>query len=229
MAEVSEECLEDETESKSSPGARRPILSMKLYAITSRKLFPTREALLACAVSWAQGGVNYLQIREKDLGTDDLAVISAQIVQTVRGAGGGTYVLLNGSADVAVAAGCDGIHLPSGLPAEAIEKARTALEKVMPHPEISISVHTNAEARFARDHGATLALYAPVFEKWLRKESIPGKGLGALAEACRAGAPMPVYALGGVTTDNARQCLHAGAAGIAAIRLFAKDAWMALR
>jgi thiamine-phosphate pyrophosphorylase len=173
--------------------------------------------------------VDYVQIREKDLEADDLAALAAEIVRTVRDTGGLTRVLLNGPVEIATEAGCDGIHLPSGLPENAIDDARTALSKVKAHPVISVSCHTIAEVALARDHGATLALYAPVFEKRLEAETAPGLGLVALSAACCEAAQMPVFALGGVTAENAKQCVEAGAAGIAAIRLFASDHWRSLR
>ncbi len=94
------------------------------------------------------------------------------------------------------------------------------------------SCHTPAEVRFAAAHGADFAVFAPVFEK-TALPARPGVGLDALREACAvfgsdarpntegAGAgQMPVLALGGITLENTRACLQAGAAGIAAIRLF---------
>ncbi len=94
-------------------------------------------------------------------------------------------------------------------------------------PAISVSCHTVADILAARAAGATLALFAPVFEKALPgSPAIAGQGLKSLAEACAAArqpAPqpeLPVLALGGVTLQNAAECTAAGAAGIAAIRLF---------
>jgi len=73
----------------------------------------------------------------------------------------------------------------------------------------------------ARDNHADTILFAPVFEKNIAGETItPGQGLNQLRAACLAASPIPVYALGGVTLENAPACLDAGAAGIAGIRLF---------
>jgi thiamine-phosphate pyrophosphorylase len=67
---------------------------------------------------------------------------------------------------------------------------------------------------------ATLAVFAPVFGK---KDSPASQsvGLSQLHEACKA--KIPVLALGGITLENAQSCLEAGAAGIAAIRLFQEN------
>lgn len=195
---------------------------MQLYAITDRRLFAHYETLVTQASIWAAGGVDYIQIREKDLATDDLIDLTSKIVRAVRRAGGKTRVLLNGAVEAAEAAGCDGVHLPSGLPAAAIDQAKARMDMV------SISCHTMAEIEMAREHGATLALFAPVFEKRIGEDVISGEGLGALAAACRVASPMPIFALGGVHAENARDCVDAGAAGIAAIRLFAGDGWKVL-
>lgn len=196
-------------------------LRVQLYAITDRTFFSSQKALLDCAASWARGGVDYLQIREKDLGPDELSSLVLEIVGIVRRSGSSIRVLLNGPIEIAIASGCDGVHLSSCLPADAIDQARKGLVSSV----ISVSCHTVSEVKRARDHGATLALFAPVFEKRVGVEKASGQGLPALAEACRVAAPMPVFALGGVTAQNAADCVKAGAAGIAAIRLFASSEW----
>jgi thiamine-phosphate pyrophosphorylase len=72
-----------------------------------------------------------------------------------------------------------------------------------------------------RVNQADAILFAPVFEKIVAGQTItPGQGIDRLRAACLAASPIPVYALGGVTPENARSCLDAGAAGIAGIRLF---------
>ena len=72
----------------------------------------------------------------------------------------------------------------------------------------------------AAQNQATFAVFAPVFEKKDAPGNLP-QGLEALTQACRA--RIPVLALGGVTLQNAQSCLQAGAAGIAAIRLFQEN------
>lgn len=201
---------------------------MQLYAITDRRLFASREALIDQTALWATGGVDFVQIREKDLSNTDLAELAAAVVKAVGSTKRHTRVLLNGPAEMAAETGCDGVHLPGGLPDSAIADAEASMARV-PAPIISISCHTIAEIERARDRGATLALFAPVFEKRLGKETHPGQGLRVLAEACQVAVQMPVFALGGITARNALDCIDAGAAGIAAIRLFASGDWHKLR
>ncbi len=201
---------------------------MQLYAITERRLFPTLQALIDQAVFWARGGVDFVQIREKDLADADLSALAAALADAVREAGRGTRVLLNGAAEMAAATGCDGVHLTAGLPDTAIADARTAMRRGTASV-ISVSCHSAAEVERARERGADLVLFAPVFEKQAGAKTLPGQGLEALADACRVAGPMPVFALGGVTAENAQDCVDAGAAGIAAIRLFASGGWDSLR
>jgi len=198
---------------------------VRLYAITDRKLFSSREALLQCVALWAEHAVDYVQIREKGLGADEMAALATEIVQTVRKAGTHTRVLLNGPAEIAAATGCDGIHLPSGMPDGAIAEVCSRMQTDLREPVISVSCHAIGELQRARDEGASLALFAPIFEKRLPEGKISGQGLQALAAACTAAAPLPVFALGGVDEHNAQACIDAGAVGIAAIRLFTADGW----
>jgi thiamine-phosphate pyrophosphorylase len=196
-----------------------------LYAITDRRLCGSPEALIEQAILWARNGVDFIQIREKDLAAADLSALAEGIVSAVRAAGGSTRILLNGPADIAARAGCDGVHLTANMTGIAITDAKAALDGSVSDPVVSISCHTLSHIQRARDYGATLTIFAPIFEKQAAMETLPGQGLDALADACRIAGPMPVFALGGVTARNAQDCIRAGAAGIAAIRLFASDAW----
>ncbi len=213
---------------------------MLLYAITSRMLLGEREAeraqrLVALAASWAANGIDFIQIRESDLSVVNLTGLAASVVRAVRENGSRSRVLINAgpitATSVAIESSADGVHLHGGLDPEQLASAVFQIRKTWPasapSPIISVSCHSVAEIRHARVAGATLALFAPVFEKVLPgATALPGRGLNVLAEACRAARQpsdqpeLPVLALGGVTLENARQCVGAGAAGIAAIRLF---------
>lgn len=197
---------------------------MLRYAITDRHLYPgteeeKRKALLAQASRLAGQGIDFLQLREKDLGPDDLLNLARSVSVAI--AQSNTRLLLNASPQVALAAGAHGVHLTS-----------TALQALLgqvssrPIPSsllVSVSCHTVEELDRAKAI-ATLILFAPVFEKPLPGQpSLPGTGIHALAEACKRAAPIPVLALGGVTDANTPLCLAAGAAGIASIRLFSES------
>jgi len=219
---------------------------MLLCAITNRVSLAeddekSARKLVHLSANWASKGVNWIQIREKSAVFDELVALTAEIVEAARRGGSGTCVLVNANREISTAAaleaGADGIHLPGGLApeelADAIAETRSqwaGRRHAANSPAISVACHSAAQVRAARAAGATLALFAPVFEKSLPgQSSLPGKGLEALAEACRAGREparqprLPVLALGGVTLANAAQCVAAGAAGVAAIRLFLEE------
>ena len=219
-----------------------------LYAITDRRLYAAKKAdalaqLVELAATWAANGVSFIQLRERDLTAReqvDLARAVIHAVQQVSGKTSAPGVLVNGRADVALAAGADGVHLPSGPNALTPEEVRSifaAAGRSRPRV-ISISCHSLEEVNATRQQSPDCILFAPVFEKVLRKKEIalreqegtmrfPGTGLVLLEQACRAAAPVPVFALGGVTAENAADCLRAGTAGIAAIRLLQEpsSAW----
>jgi thiamine-phosphate pyrophosphorylase len=188
-----------------------------LCYITDRTQFfgNQSEQLLAKIAEAIAAGVDYIQLREKDLSIRALEELAHCIPAN--------NLLINSRTDIALAVGAVGVHLPANeiSPREvrAIWPAqRTGDSKLKTRsPTISVACHSSEEVKQAADQGAAFALFAPVFEK---KNATP-QGLARLHQACRQG--IPVLALGGVTLQNARACMQAGAAGIAAIRLFQED------
>jgi thiamine-phosphate pyrophosphorylase len=215
---------------------------MLLYYITDRRQFAgdeqrRRELLLAKVTEAALCGIDFVQLREKDLPPRQLEALAGAAVEAVRKTGAPTRLLINSRTDLALATGADGVHLTStdvaAGDAGAVWHACAGRQRTMRGITIAVSCHTPGEVRRAEAHGADFAVFAPVFEK-VAAPARPPAGLALLREACRGvGAPpnvegvgagrMPVLALGGVTLDNARACLQAGAAGIAAIRLFQEN------
>jgi thiamine-phosphate pyrophosphorylase len=206
------------------------------YYITDRKQFPgtpaeQRARLLAKIAEASHAGVDLIQLREKDLPARDLGALAREAVRVVQENAGRkrTRLLINSRVDVAIAAEADGVHLRADD--IAASEARVIFSKAGVHkPVIGVSCHSVSEVRLAESHGADFAVFGPVFEK----SGAPGQGVASLRAACgkvpargvEAAVPagrMPVLALGGVTRDNAAACLAAGAAGIAAIRLFQEN------
>jgi thiamine-phosphate pyrophosphorylase len=110
----------------------------------------------------------------------------------------------------------DGVNLPAvDLSPDEVRGVWARGERAA--PVISVSCHTVAEVRTAAEAEVDFALFAPVFGK---KDAltVAAAGVEGLREACRV--PVPVVALGGVSLGNAGACLEAGAAGVAAIRMF---------
>lgn len=202
---------------------------MLLYYITDRKQLPgpeprRRGLLLAKIAEAARAGVDYIQLREKDLPARELEALARQAVRICRETRNQqreTKLLINSRSDVALAAGADGVHLPSDdIPASdarAVWSSSRALnaKRETRNVIIAASCHTADEVRRVEAEGADFAVFGPVFEK----VGTPLRaGLDALRASCLG--HMPVLAIGGVTLQNGRACLEAGAAGIAAIRLF---------
>lgn len=158
----------------------------------------------------AASGVEFIQIREKHLSARELARWTELIVRAAAPA----RVLVNTRADVALACGAAGVHLPADAPPPSIWRPLAP-----PDFLFGVSCHTLAELRAAEAEGASFAVFAPVFAPLSKQSTTPPQGLARLAEAARA-VRIPVLALGGITWENAPLCLDAGAAGIAGITLF---------
>jgi len=192
--------------------------------ITDRTKFPGDEsarqlALLAKIAEAVRCGVDFIQLREKDLPARELEALARAALQVVREKSGGpaTRLLINSRSDIAMACGADGVHLRSDdLSPSEVRKIWSEAGNPS-RPLVSVSCHTVAAVARAASEGADFAVFAPIFEK---KDSPATKavGLDQLREACRQ--KIPVFALGGLTLENAAACVDTGAAGIAAIRLF---------
>jgi len=227
-----------------------------LYYITDRSQFRGDErarhcALLAKVAETARAGVDYIQLREKDLSARELEMLVREVVELVRENSTSTRLLINSRTDVALAAGADGVHLRSddvaprevrrmlqlrqGLkPALLSAASGTAESRALPN-----TMKVSAHRKPATDHffvAASCHTAADVFQAESEKVDFavfapvfgkrgtagtPPAGLAALREACRA--KIRVLALGGVTMENAAPCLNAGAAGVAGIRLFQEN------
>jgi thiamine-phosphate pyrophosphorylase len=207
--------------------------SCLLYYITDRTAFAAGERtrrLLEKISEATRAGVDYIQLREKDLHPRDLESLAKEagsIIAKLRTENPElrTALLINSRTDIALAAHADGVHLRSDdiSPEEvrAVWKKRgvgaPARANSPQDPVIGVSCHSPEEVAQAAANSASFAVFAPVFEK---KDARPA-GLDLLREAC--GANIPVLALGGVTLAKVQSCLEAGAAGIAAIRLFQEN------
>jgi thiamine-phosphate pyrophosphorylase len=210
-----------------------------LYYITDRRAFPGDERtrcrrLLEKIAEAATQGVDYIQLREKGLPTRELESLASEAMHVItklrtENRELRTALLINSRVDVALAVAADGVHLPANdvSPKEARAAwqgsrgvGAPARENSPQDPLIAISCHSPGEVTQAAQNQATFAVFAPVFEKKDAPGNTP-QGLKALSRACRS--TIPVLALGGVTLQNAQSCLQAGAAGIAAIRLFQEN------
>lgn len=208
---------------------------MLLYYITDRTQFSgseaeRRERLITTAVAAAKGGVDFIQLREKDLTARELEALACDLTRALRNFHH-SRLLVNSRVDVAIASGAQGVHLPADD--ISASEARVIFSKAgVNNAVIGCSCHDMAEIERAESHGADLAVFGPVFGKQSGGRRSSGKqssaleavGLAGLREICNrpvAGAArMPVLALGGISVENAAACLACGAAGVAGIRLF---------
>ncbi len=165
-------------------------------------------------------GVDWIQIREKDLNG---AALFELVRDAVERAAGCTRIVVNDRLDVALAAGAGGVHLgEKSLPAESAVRWLRAPQntaRLAGRFLVGVSCHALEAALAAERAGADYVIFGPVFETPSKAAFGPPRGLELLADVCRQ-ARIPVLAIGGITLGNAASCISAGARGIAAIRLF---------
>ena len=155
----------------------------------------------------AGGGFDYVQIREKDLSARALLSVVERAVVIARPQG--IRVLVNERADVAMAAGADGVHLPSN------SIAPSRIEGML----VAVSCHSVADVVRAEREHASFVVLGPVFDTASKRAFGAPLGLDVLREACAA-VKIPVLALGGVSQGRVAECVAAGAAGVAGIGMF---------
>ena len=208
---------------------------MLTYYISDRMQFAGSESerrvqLLRTIRNAAAAGIDYIQLREKDLCIRDLELLAREALHQIREEGPSRF-LINHRTDVALAVGADGVHLTGADIAVSDARALAAKNQSTSQFLFAVSCHSAEQVRLAEAHGADFAVLAPIFEK----ADVVKKGIG-LEELSRAAQKdrlldmrveagdtrrnFPVFALGGVNRELAPLCAAAGAAGIAGIRLF---------
>jgi len=193
---------------------QRPILCL----VSDRRRLAARaplDALLEQVREAACEGVDLIQIRERDLTDRELYGLVQSCVAAARGSP--ARIIVNDRLDVAVAAGAAGVHLRAdGIPGAA---GRSAVSGGF---LLGRSVHSLEEATAAvRAGGLDYLIFGPVFET-SSKPGRPPAGLDRLREVAALG--VPVLAIGGVSRHAVPQVAQTGAAGVAAIGLFAEAA-----
>ena len=172
-----------------------------------------------------RAGADWVQVREKDMTGGPLLALTRAAIETARreatqSAGArAAQIIVNDRLDVAIASGAAGVHLGrESLPVSAVSTWRRAgnLPAVF---SIGASCHSVGEAADAEAAGADYIFFGPVFESPEKLRFGSPQGLDKLSEVC-TGVKIPVIAIGGVDAQNGESCLRAGAAGMAAIRLF---------
>jgi thiamine-phosphate pyrophosphorylase len=171
----------------------------------------------------AAAGVDWIQIREKDLSGRNCGLLTREALQRAAKSPASnaapTRILVNDRLDVALSEGAGGVHLgENSLPLPEAKRLVKA-PALSQHFLIGVSCHSLEAARSAASGGADYLFFGPIFATPSKAAFGAPQGLERLAEVCRA-VSIPVLAIGGITLANASACLAAGASGIAAIRLF---------
>lgn len=207
---------------------RKPILCY----VTDRRTFadPRQgeqfELLLEKIAALASAGVDWIQIREKDLSGKAIAALthhSLQLVSQHTSPAIGTRLLVNDRLDVALAERAHGVHLGENSLPVSEAKRLVAASRAAQNPAgdflVGVSCHSLESAKSAAKSGADYIFFGPIFATPSKAAYGAPQGLQRLAEICAA-LSIPVLAIGGITLENISSCLAAGASGIAAIRLF---------
>ncbi len=180
------------------PVSERSVASaVKRYCITDS---------FEVAARASSAGAVMVQIRAKDLSARALTDLVRRAVRCCS-----APMLVNTRWDISLICDAAGVHLPADSISPALIR-----QVAPPGFLIGVSCHSAEELRRAQGEGADFAVFGPVF-------STPGKGPPIGLEAFReaiAGLKLPVYALGGIDAANAPDCISAGAAGVAGIRMF---------
>jgi thiamine-phosphate pyrophosphorylase len=179
----------------------------------------------------AAAGVDWIQIREKDLSGKQAASLTREALGRVSKQATHTRpairILVNDRLDVAIAEQAGGVHLgENSLPVQEAKRlllASQAAQSLSRDFLVGVSCHSMEAAKSAASAGADYIFFGPVFATPSKAAYGAPQGLERLAEVC-VSVTTPVLAIGGITLENAPLCFSAGAFGIAAIRLFQDSA-----
>jgi thiamine-phosphate pyrophosphorylase len=182
------------------------------------------EALFQKMETAAAAGVDWIQLRERDLSWKECAALTREALRRVAQASANAScaprVLVNDRLDVSLAERAGGVHL--GENSLSVEDARRVIAAAQPPLQnflVGVSCHSPEAVKSAAHAGADYVFFGPVFSTPSKAVFGQPQGLARLAQACRA-VEIPVIAIGGITLENAARCRASGATGIAAIRLF---------
>lgn len=178
-------------------------VGFRLLAITDRLGVPGGRLLVSAIEAALAGGVDAVQLREKDLPDAELVALAAKLrALTSRY---GAALLINGRPDIARQIGADGVHLPSAIADVSAARAVLGAEGI-----VGVSAHSGADVAAAHADGADYVTFGPVFSTPSKAAFGEPLGLSALREVC-ASVPIPVFALGGVRPNRAVEITATGA------------------
>jgi thiamine-phosphate pyrophosphorylase len=186
---------------------------LEAYLVTDRHL-ASEEFLSRLLLQAAAGGVDRIQVREKDMGGRALMGLVREALQAVRGTRATVFV--NDRVDVALAASAHGVHLGrGGFPPDVAR--RIGGDDLV----VGASTHTLEEAMEAQEQGADYLFFGPVFSTTSKVAWGPPVGIPRLESVLRI-ARIPVYAIGGISPENLHQLRGLPLAGVAMISAFVR-------
>jgi thiamine-phosphate pyrophosphorylase len=188
------------------------MIDFRFYLVTDRTLCAPKT--LASVVHDAcVSGVRAVQLREKDFAASDVVSSATRLVGLMHPQQAKLFVNVATIEDdtlalIAGSPGIDGFHVPDD------PDLLAHIRRSFPKHLIGASTHSAESIRAAAGAGADFVTFGPVFGT---VKSQRAQGLHELSKACAA-AELPVFAIGGITHDRAKECLDAGAHGVAVIR-----------
>jgi thiamine-phosphate pyrophosphorylase len=192
-----------------NPESRIPRSLPALYAIVDVELAErVGRTPVDVARAFLAGGARLLQLRAKTMASGAFLLLATELVALASGRG--AIVIVNDRADIARLAGAGGVHL--GQEDLAPARARSILGG---EALIGLSTHSGAQLEAARREPVDYLAIGPVFGTVTKATGYRAVGLASVARAARTGPP--IVAIGGITLDNARSVIEAGAASVAVI------------
>lgn len=180
----------------------------RLYAILEASRFPDTPALLYVAGELQTGGVTLLQYRNKTGSArrilEDARELKRRVSESVR-------LIMNDRADLCVAAGFDGVHV--GQDDLSPEGARRVIG---PGLILGVSTHNPKQLQESNSTSADYLAIGPVFGTSTKENPDPVVGIDGVRRA-RALTRKPLVAIGGITRENVRTVIEAGADSVAVI------------
>ena len=184
-----------------------PILPYPALCLVTQRSYARGTTLLALVEAALEGGVNMVQLREKEVPPEELLALAHEIREITRGR---ALFVVNQRMDVALASDADGVQL--GEEAMSVKAAR---EQAGDRLLIGRSVHSVASAREAESQGADFLLVGTIFPTASKPGAEPA-GLALLSDVAGAVAT-PFLAIGGVNRENAGQVMEQGCHGVTVI------------
>jgi thiamine-phosphate pyrophosphorylase len=181
---------------------------MNVIGVTNRKLCKDFYKRIE---EISREDLKYLILREKDLSSEDLKIMALKVKDILKGSNIG--LIVNGNLEVAKTVSAKGVQLSFG---DFIKEKSLNYDGV-----VGVSIHSEKEAIEVEHKGASYLIYGHIFETDCKK-GVPPRGLEELKIICKK-VNIPVYAIGGITRENARHVIDSGAYGVAYMSSLMKE------